>query len=82
MSEKRLAVVSILVEKREVSAKVNAVLSDYGEYIVGRLGVPYREKNLSVICVVLDATVESINGLTGKLGMIDGVTAKTLMNKQ
>lgn len=82
MSEKRLAVVSILVENREVSAKVNAVLSDYGEYIVGRLGVPYREKNLSVICVVLDATVESINGLTGKLGMIDGVTAKTLMNKQ
>lgn len=82
MSEKRIAVVSILVEKREMSQKVNEILSGYGEFIVGRMGIPYRERNLSVICVVIDAPAETVNGLTGKLGMIDGVIAKTLMNRQ
>lgn len=82
MSENRLAVISVIVERREVSARVNAVLSEYGDRIIGRMGVPYREKNVSVICVIIDAPVEIINTITGKIGMLDGVTAKTLTSKK
>lgn len=81
MSEKRLAVISIIVENREVSGNINSLLSAYGEYIVGRMGIPYREKNVSVLSVVVDAPAEIINTLTGKIGMLDGVTAKTLMSR-
>ena len=81
MSEKRLAVVSIIVEDRVASAEINSLLSQFGDYIVGRMGVPYREKKVSVMSVIVDAPTELINTLTGKIGMIAGVTAKTLMSK-
>lgn len=81
MSDKRLAVISVIVENREKSAEINALLSVYGNYIIGRMGIPYREKNVSVLSVVIDAPAEIINTLTGKIGMLDGVTAKTLMAK-
>jgi putative iron-only hydrogenase system regulator len=81
MSEKRVAIVSIIVECREQSGKINTILSEFGEYIIGRMGIPYREKNISVMCVVMDAPNEVINSLTGKIGMISGVSAKTLMSK-
>lgn len=81
MSEKRLAVLSIIVEDRGASAEINSLLSRFGDYIVGRMGVPYREKNVSVMSVIVDAPTEIINTLTGKIGMIEGVTAKTLMSK-
>ena len=81
MSEKRLAVISIIVENREMSSKINSLLSLYGDCIIGRMGVPYREKGVSVLCVVIDAPLETLNTLTGKIGMIEGVTAKTLMSK-
>lgn len=80
--EKRIAVLSVIVEKREHAAEqVNALLSEYGECIVGRMGIPYHAKGVSVICVVLDATASAINALTGKLGKIEGVSAKTLFSK-
>ena len=81
MSENRLAVISIIVEKRDQSAGINALLSEFGDSIIGRMGLPYKQKNVSVISVVLDAPTETINKLTGKIGMLDGVTAKTLMSK-
>ncbi len=81
MSEKRLAVISIIVEDRGESPKINALLSGFGEYILGRMGIPYREKGISVLCVVIDAPNEIINTLTGKIGMLPGVTAKTLTSK-
>lgn len=81
MSEKRLAVISIIAENRERSPEINSLLSEYGEYIVGRMGIPYREKRVSVLSVVIDAPAEIINTLTGKLGMLKGVSAKTLMSK-
>lgn len=82
MEETRIAVLSVIVEKREQAAeKVNALLSEYGVYVVGRMGIPYHEKSVSVICVVLDAPVPVVNALTGKLGSIEGVTAKTLFSK-
>ncbi len=82
MSETRLAIVSIIVEDRSKSAQINNILSEFGEFVVGRMGIPYRERNLSVMCVVIDAPTEIINKLTGRIGMLEGVTAKTLMTKQ
>lgn len=82
MSEKRLAVISIIAENRLQSAKINALLSEFGESIVGRMGIPYKGKGVSVICVVIDDTAEAINTLTGRIGMLDGVTAKTVMSKK
>ena len=80
--EKRIAVLSIIVEKREHSAEqVNSLLSEYGECIVGRMGIPYHAKGVSVICIVLDAPASAINALTGKLGKLEGVSAKTLFSK-
>lgn len=81
MQENRLAVISVIVENREVSPKINALLSEFGEYIIGRMGIPYKEKGVSIISIAVDASAEVINRLTGKIGMIDGVTAKTLMHK-
>lgn len=82
MTENRLAVLSLIVEDRSSADKINRLLSDFGDYIVGRMGVPYRERAVSVICVIVDAPTEIINTLTGKLGMLNGVTAKTLTSKQ
>ncbi|MBP5242601.1 MAG: iron-only hydrogenase system regulator [Clostridia bacterium] len=80
-SESRICVVNVLVWDRTNSEKVNAVLSQYGDYIIGRMGIPYREKKVSVLCVALDAPVEVVNALTGKLGNVEGVTVKALFGK-
>ena len=79
--EKRIAVLSVIVEDRAATPALNAYLSEYGEYIVGRMGIPYQRKGVSVICIVLDAPVAHINALTGKIGQIDGLNAKTLFSK-
>ena len=81
MSENRVAVISIIVEDRSSASDINKILSYYGDYIVGRMGVPYKAKNISVMCVIADAPSEVLNTLTGKIGMLKGVTAKTLMSK-
>ncbi len=81
MEEKRIAVLSVVVEDRSQAEKLNAYLSEYGEYVVGRMGIPYRERNVSVLCVVLDAPPSAVNALTGKIGQLSGVTAKTLFGK-
>lgn len=80
-NENRVAVLSVILESREETPKLNALLSEYGEFIIGRMGIPYREKGVSVICVVLDAPAAAINALTGKIGQLAGVTAKTLFSK-
>lgn len=81
MSENRVAVVSIIVENTECSDKLNAVLHEFGDYIIGRMGIPYRAKKISVLSIVMDAPQEIVNALTGKLGMLEGVSAKTLFSK-
>ena len=78
MEEKRIAVLSVIVEDRKEAEKINGYLSEYGEYVVGRMGIPYRERNVSVLCVVLDAPSAAVNALTGKIGKLEGVTAKAL----
>lgn len=81
MEEKRIAIISIFVYERSASTQVNELLSQAGEYIVGRMGIPYHDKNVNVISVVIDAPATVINSMTGKIGMIEGVTAKTLFSK-
>ena len=79
--ENRISVVRILVFNRESAERVNSVLSSYGEYIIGRMGIPYKRKNVSVLSVALDAPVEITNALTGKLGKTEGVSVKALFGK-
>lgn len=76
--ESRLSVISIIVENTEATGEINTLLHKYSEYIVGRMGIPYREKGVSVICVVLDASQSVTSTLSGKLGMLKGVSAKTV----
>ena len=78
--EKRVAVLSIIVKNRESVAKINDFLHEYAEDIIGRMGLPYREQNISIITVVLNAPHDSISALSGKIGRLDGVSAKTLYN--
>ena len=72
----RVAVISIIVEKEDAVNELNALLHEYGPYIIGRLGLPYRQKDINIICVAMDAPLDRINALTGALGRIDGVSAK------
>lgn len=74
---KRVAVMSIIVENNDSVEKLNSVLHQAGEFIIGRMGIPYREKGVSVISVVIDAPQDFISALTGKIGNLDGVTVKT-----
>ena len=78
MDDKRLALVGIIIEDDTTVEKVNSLLHEFSQYIVGRMGLPYREKGVSVISVVIDAPSPVINSLTGKLGMQSGVSAKAL----
>ncbi len=76
--ESRIAVIGIVVSQRENAAnRVNAVLSEYGEIIVGRMGIPYKERGLSVISLIVDGDNDSIGALTGKLGNIPHVKVKS-----
>lgn len=76
--ETRLAIIGIVIGKREAAAKLNELLHEYGPYIIGRMGVPYQNKEVSVISVIIDAPQNAINALTGKLGMLPDVNAKTM----
>jgi len=79
--EKRIGLIGIVVENEEAVEKLNNILHDYGKYIVGRMGIPYRERNISVISVVIDAPTDVISSLAGKLGMITGISIKTVYSK-
>ena len=79
--ETRVANISIIVEKFDKIEELNSLLHEYGDYIIGRMGVPYRKKNISVISIALDAPQDIINALSGKLGRLDGISAKTLLAK-
>lgn len=81
-SEARVAMMGIIVEDTEAASRINALLHEYGKYIIGRMGIPYREKNMNIISIVLDAPQEVISALSGKLGMISGVSSKCLYGKR
>lgn len=75
--ETRVAVMSIIVEKGEMVEKLNSVLHDYGDYIIGRMGIPYRRKNINIISIAIDAPQDTIAALSGKIGRLEGVSVKT-----
>ncbi len=73
----RVAVMAIIVEQLQAAEKLNTVLHEYGEHIIGRMGLPYREKGIHIVSVALDAPQDTIAALAGKLGNIEGVSVKT-----
>ena len=79
--ESRIALIGIVVENTDSVEKINAVLHEYGEYIVGRMGIPYHKRHISVISIVMDAPGDAISALSGKLGMIPHVNIKTVYSK-
>ncbi|OPJ63966.1 TM1266 family iron-only hydrogenase system putative regulator [Clostridium oryzae] len=79
--ETRIAQIGIIVENRDSVEKLNSILHDYGEYIIGRMGIPYHKRHISVISVILDAPMDVISALSGKLGMLPHVSTKTVYSK-
>lgn len=79
--ETRIAIIGIIVEDIDATAQVNDILHDYGMYVLGRMGVPYHEKDLNIISIALDAPQDVINTLAGKLGKVSGISAKTMYSK-
>lgn len=79
--ETRVVLLGIIVEDTASVEELNAVLHEYREYIIGRMGLPYREKKLHIISIVMDAPQDIISALSGKIGMLPGITAKTLYAK-
>ena len=73
----RVAVISIIVEDESSAAELNALLSDFSEYVIGRMGVPYKERGVRLISVAVDAPQDSISALSGKIGSLKGVSVKT-----
>ena len=77
----KLAVIAIVVEQEESVHELNELLHIYGKYIIGRMGIPHRERGVSLISVAVDAPADIISGLSGKIGRITGVSAKVAYSK-
>ena len=75
--DSRVAVMSIIIENLNAVEQVNAVLHEYGEYIIGRMGIPYRQRKISIISIALDAPQDTISALSGRIGKMAGVSGKT-----
>lgn len=75
--ETRVAVMSIIVEDPESVEKLNGFLHGYGAYIIGRMGIPYRKRNISIISIALDAPQNVLSSLAGKIGSLKGISVKT-----
>lgn len=80
-NESRVALLGVIVENAASVEQLNAILHAYGEYIIGRMGIPYHKRGISLISVALDAPADVVSSLAGKLGMLDGVSAKTVYSK-
>ena len=75
--ETRVAVISIIVENNETAEELNSILHDYGNFIIGRMGIPYRQKNINIISIAVDAPQNVISTLSGKIGRLQGISVKT-----
>lgn len=80
-ADTRIAVIGIIVENPECVEKLNKILHDYSQYIIGRMGIPYQKRGVSIISIVIDAPNEMISALSGKIGMLPNVSAKTVYSK-
>ncbi|WP_434511108.1 TM1266 family iron-only hydrogenase system putative regulator [Desulfitobacterium sp. AusDCA] len=79
--ETRVAIIGIIVENTDSVDKLNGILHNYGKYIIGRMGLPYREKGIHIISLAIDAPQDITSALSGKLGKLPGVSAKTVYSK-
>lgn len=79
--ETRVAMIGIIVEDPESVEKLNAILHEAREYVIGRMGIPYRQRKISIISIVMDAPETVISAVSGKLGMLHGVSSKTIYSK-
>ena len=75
--ETRVSLIGIIVETPDSVGELNAILHDYGKYIIGRMGIPYRQRGISIISIAVDAPQDVISALSGKIGKLAGVSAKT-----
>ncbi|HAX52967.1 TM1266 family iron-only hydrogenase system putative regulator [Muricomes intestini] len=81
VKDSRIALIGIILSNTDHVEELNHLLSEYGQYIVGRMGIPYREKSISIISIAIDAPGDVISALSGKLGMLPGVSTKTVYAK-
>lgn len=79
---KKIALIGIMVEDNKVFQDVNNILHEYSNIIIGRMGIPYREGKINIISLVVDGESDDINSLSGKLGMVDGISAKVMYSKK
>lgn len=77
----RIAVIGIIIEDKSVASAVNDILHQYNQYIIGRMGLPYEKKQVSIISIILDAPADAISAVSGKLGRLQGVSSKALYSK-
>lgn len=80
--ETRIALIGIIIDEPDAVDRLNAILHEYAAYIVGRMGIPYRQKGVSIISIVTDAPNDVTSSLSGKLGQLKGVSIKTVYSKQ
>ncbi len=80
-TETRVAIIGIIVENGEAVKPMNELLHAYGDSIIGRMGIPHKSRGISIISIAIEASAETINALTGKLGRIDGINAKATFSK-
>lgn len=76
--ETRIALLGIIVENTESAGQLNYLLHEYSRHIIGRMGIPYRERGVNIISIAIDAPQDVINALSGKIGRLQGITAKTI----
>ncbi len=80
-NEEKVAIIGIFITEFEAAAKVNDLLHEYSDCIIGRIGIPYREKSVNIISVIISAAPDQISALSGKLGRINGISAKAMQSK-
>lgn len=81
MVDTRVALIGIIIEEYESVDKLNSLLHEYREYVIGRMGIPYRPKGINIISVVVDAPQDVISSISGKLGMLKGISSKVIYDK-
>lgn len=80
--ETRISVVGIIIEDPSSVASVNQILTEYSDIIIGRIGLPYKEKDLRIISIVIDGTTDAISAITGKIGRLQGISVKAAISKR
>lgn len=79
--ETRVALIGIIIEEKTLVSQLNEIISEYSDYVIGRMGIPYPKKNISVISLAVDAPSDIISAISGKIGRLEGISVKTVYSK-